>query len=100
MEDERELQEAVAALREALRDEKAQQDLLQQSHDAFIQFRNATCMFDKGGGSMAFMTHYNCRRTYTKRRTAAIRTYVACMAGTSDCDRPYRLYIYENANRP
>lgn len=55
IEDEREFQEAVAALREALRDEKTQQDRLQQSHDAFIQFRNATCMFDKGGGRMAFM---------------------------------------------
>jgi uncharacterized protein YecT (DUF1311 family) len=98
MEDERELQEAVAALREAFRDEKTQQDLLQQSQDAFIQFRNATCMFDKGGGSMAFMALYNCRRAYPKRRTAAIRTYVDCMA--SDCERPYRLYIYENANRP
>jgi uncharacterized protein YecT (DUF1311 family) len=100
IEDEKALQEAVAALRDALPDDKTTQDLLQKSQDAFIQFRNATCMFDKGSGSMAFMALYNCRSAYTKRRTAAVRTYVDCMMGTSDCDRPYRLYIYENANRP
>jgi uncharacterized protein YecT (DUF1311 family) len=101
MEDERALQEAVAALREAIKDGNTQQDLLQQSQDAFIQFRNATCMFDKGvGGSMGFLALYNCRSAYTKRRTVAIRTYVDCLAGTNDCDRPYRLYIYENANEP
>jgi uncharacterized protein YecT (DUF1311 family) len=100
MEDERALQEAVVALREVLSYESTSQDLLQKSQDAFVQFRNATCMFDKGSGSMAFMALYNCRSAYTKRRAAAIRKYVDCMRGTNDCDRPFRLYMYENANNP
>ena len=101
MEDVRALQESVAALLDALKAEKDEQDLLQQSQDAFIQFRNATCMFDKGsGGSMGFMIVYKCRSAYTKRRTAAIRAYVECMAETSDCERPFLLYKYENTNNP
>ena len=100
MEDERDLHSAVDALQAALGEENAAKDRLQQSQNAFIQFRNATCMFDKGSGSMAFMALYNCRSAYTKRRTAALRTYVDCMTGTSNCDRPFRLYIYENANNP
>jgi uncharacterized protein YecT (DUF1311 family) len=100
MDDEKALQDAVAALDAALGNEKDQQEHFRQSQDAFITFRNATCEFDRGGGSMGFMAVYNCRSAYTKRRMLAIRTYASCVAGTNDCERPYRLYTYENASRP
>src|SRR4030095_2672778 len=92
MENEKALRGSIATLRETLKDEKSEQDLLQQSQDAFIQFRNSACMIDEGGGSMGFMSLYGCRSDYTKRRTAAIRAYVDCVAQKSDCEKPYYLY--------
>ena len=100
MENEKALRESIATLRETLKDEKSEQDLLQQSQDAFIQFRNSACMIDEGGGSMGFMSLYGCRSDHTKRRTAAIRAYVDCVAQKSDCEKPYYLYTHENIDKP
>lgn len=72
--------------------------LLDQANAAFIAFRNATCRFESsGGGSIGFEMLYDCRSTYTKRRTVALKHFAECER-TDQCERPHLLSSYDDGD--